>query len=521
MCSLALFPPPLPAYGETSQYNESNTDPAVWFGAGGWAIISMPILVLVTTNFMPCYLHYFTVLKILHADCASDKKVFYHARVCNSLMCVFPVPKWLEVSSSCVLALLRWVSSFHGSLFPHLTLSSKDMTAEFSQVLNWSDCAVWSFAWHPHPEVAVLNLFCLFLRLSLKHSVSFSLSANTTTLKHHLQHSVAALQWKPLCVSTLAVACHNCLLVWHVDPTSFSTRPSSGCAQVLSHPGHSPVTSMAWSPNGSLLVSASPRDTAMLVWDVAVESFTYLSWSPDGSCVLAATPSYLFRVWETRMWTCERWPCLKGHCQSGSWSPDGSRLLFSVQGETVIYALSFTDTPGMPLGMSGGPKAATVVADLSETTLNTPDGDMAVGEEIQSLAWDPTGERLAVLLKGQAPSLLSSFSRLESVFCHLLSSTHFLLPVPSGDAEAGRPAMIAVFKTQINQLSVYCWSNGKITHVPFCFMSPGNPQPGLGGSPSPPCPRAGQQTTPTRHSTQNSSPNHTRKLTQKPYFKSC
>uniref|UniRef100_A0A8C7DS90 Achalasia, adrenocortical insufficiency, alacrimia n=1 Tax=Oncorhynchus kisutch TaxID=8019 RepID=A0A8C7DS90_ONCKI len=375
------------------------------------------------------------------------------AWLCNSLMCVFPVPKWLEVSSSCVLALLRWVSSFHGSLFPHLTLSSKDMTAEFSQVLNWSDCAVWSFAWHPHPEVA-----------------------NTTTLKHHLQHSVAALQWKPLCVSTLAVACHNCLLVWHVDPTSFSTRPSSGCAQVLSHPGHSPVTSMAWSPNGSLLVSASPRDTAMLVWDVAVESFTYLSWSPDGSCVLAATPSYLFRVWETRMWTCERWPCLKGHCQSGSWSPDGSRLLFSVQGETVIYALSFTDTPGMPLGMSGGPKAATVVADLSETTLNTPDGDMAVGEEIQSLAWDPTGERLAVLLKGQAPSLLSSFSRLESVFCHLLSSTHFLLPVPSGDAEAGRPAMIAV---------------------------------------------AGQQTTPTRHSTQNSSPNHTRKLTQKPYFKSC
>uniref|UniRef100_A0A8C8CJY1 Aladin seven-bladed propeller domain-containing protein n=1 Tax=Oncorhynchus tshawytscha TaxID=74940 RepID=A0A8C8CJY1_ONCTS len=390
------------------------------------------------------------------------------------------VPKWLEVSSSCVLALLQWVSSFHGSLFPHLTLSSKDMTAEFSQV---SDCAVRSFAWHPHTQNAVLNLFCLFLLLSLKHSVSFSLSANTPTLKHRLQHSVAALQWKPLCASTLAVACHNCLLVWHVDPTSFSTRPSSGCAQVLFHPGHSPVTSMAWSPNGSLLVSASPMDTAMLVWDVAVE-ITYLSWSPDGSCVLAATPSYLFRVWETRMWTCERWPCLKGRCQSGSWSPDGSRLLFSVLGETVIYALSFTDTPGIPLGMSGGPKAATVVADLSETTLNTPDGDMAVGEEIQSLAWDPTGERLGLLLKGQAPSLLSSFSKLESVFCHLLSSTHFLLPVPSGDAEPRLMQFNPNYKHGA-QLTV-CWSNGKITHVPFCFMSPGNPQPGLGGSPSPP-----------------------------------
>lgn len=85
------------------------------------------------------------------------------------------VPKWLSVSSGCILALLRWVSSLHGSLFPHLTvslvslfnmlqflmdapflvfssivvivvnlfdlfftqLSSEDMIAEFSQVLNW------------------------------------------------------------------------------------------------------------------------------------------------------------------------------------------------------------------------------------------------------------------------------------------------------------------------------------------------------------------------------------------------
>lgn len=123
----------------------------------------------------------------------------------------------------------------------------------------------------------------------------------------------------------------------------WSCRPSSGCAQVLSHPGHSPVTSIAWSPSGSLLLSASPMDTTMIVlsnsltlgflatmqemcdlweyliinlpsesvcvfqvWDVASEScvplqrvggggVSFLSWSPDGSHVLASTPSALFR----------------------------------------------------------------------------------------------------------------------------------------------------------------------------------------------------------------------------------
>lgn len=138
------------------------------------------------------------------------------------------------------------------------------------------------------------------------------LSATTPTLKHRLQRNIAAVQWKPLCASALAVACQNCLLVWHVDPCSLSTRcsvtartfcplrphsprstlttvicispllragrPSSGCAQVLSHPGHSPVTSMAWSPSGSLLVSASPMDTAMMVGETRLPFRTASFW---------------------------------------------------------------------------------------------------------------------------------------------------------------------------------------------------------------------------------------------------
>uniref|UniRef100_A0A669CYN0 Achalasia, adrenocortical insufficiency, alacrimia n=1 Tax=Oreochromis niloticus TaxID=8128 RepID=A0A669CYN0_ORENI len=400
----------------------------------------------------------------------------------SPVICDLAVPKWLSMSSGCILALLQWVSSFHGSLFPHLTVSSlcssEDMIAEFSQVLNWSDCVVRAFAWHPHTDKFAVAL----LDDSIK--IYNPKSATTPTLKHRLQRNVAVVQWKPLCASALAVGCQNCLLVWHVDPCSLSTRPSAGCAHVLSHPGHAPVTSIAWSPSGSLLVSASPMDTAMMVWDVAAEScvplqrvggggVTFLSWSPDGSHVLASTPSALFRVWETRMWTCERWPCIKGRCQSGCWSPDGSRLLFTVQDEAVIYSLTFTNTPAaVPSGTSKGPHAAVVVADLSETTFSTPDGDIIVGGEIQSLAWDPRGERLAVLLKGDPRA--ADRSPIIAVFKTRVSPIFELLPWFS------RYLMLLLMFSLCSQ----CWSSGRITHVPFYFLSASIPRLGLSGSPT-------------------------------------
>lgn len=62
------------------------------------------------------------------------------------------------------------------------------------------------------------------LNSAVKFCFLLSLSATTPTLKHRLQRNVAAVQWKPLCASALAVACQNCVLVWHVDPCSLSTR---------------------------------------------------------------------------------------------------------------------------------------------------------------------------------------------------------------------------------------------------------------------------------------------------------
>uniref|UniRef100_A0A671MR16 Aladin seven-bladed propeller domain-containing protein n=1 Tax=Sinocyclocheilus anshuiensis TaxID=1608454 RepID=A0A671MR16_9TELE len=350
------------------------------------------------------------------------------------------------------------------TLWMRRLLCSDEMVAEFSQMLDWSDSALRSFAWHPHTDKFAVALLDDSIRIYKSNSSA------TPTLKHRCQRSVCALQWKPLCGSALAVACQSCLLIWHVDPTSLSTRPSSGCAQVLSHPGHSPITSIAWSPTGSLLVSASPVDTGMMVWDVAAESavplqrvggggVTYLSWSPDGSRLLAATPSALFRVWETRMWTCERWPCLKGSCQSACWSPDGGCLLLSMQGERVIYALTFSDLTGMNNNTYGPP----FLFSLS----------LSVGGEVCSLSWDPRGERLAVLLKGDSQAV--NHPSVIAVFKTRSSPVFELLPCGFVMGEAGAEPRFMQFHPhfQHGALLTVCWSDGRISHVPFYFSSAG------------------------------------------------
>ncbi|KAM4796655.1 aladin [Rhinophrynus dorsalis] len=386
------------------------------------------------------------------------------------------VPPWLCHMARCSLAVCRWVSSFHGSLFPHLTMRSEDLTAEFSQALDWSGCSLRAFAWHPHT-----NKFALAL---LDDSIRVYTAGSPTVpmLKHRLQKDVASMAWKPLCASVLAVACQSCVLVWHVDPTSLSTRPSSGCAQVLSHPGHSPVTSVCWSPKGGELLSASPVDTAMLVWDTPTEScvplqrvggggVTFLSWSPDGSKVLAATPSSVFRVWETQMWTCERWPTLQGRCQTGCWSPDGSRLLFAVKGESVIYNLSFSVSEGETQGCVGGSQSATVVADVSETVFETPSGEIRFGGEIQSMVWDPSGERLAVLLRGNPEH--ESSQPVIAVFRTRNSPIFELLPCGFIQGNKGETPQLLQFHPcfQKGALLSQLWSSGRVSHFPFYFVN--------------------------------------------------
>ncbi|XP_026516502.1 aladin isoform X1 [Terrapene carolina triunguis] len=488
MCSLALFPPP-PAPGDVTLYEFNN---ALVSGhiyeklplAFQDQLADLPVLTIpketlkahsrLEHSTKPAFIHH---QETLWKRCLNAWRDVGMCGVLNEIANAEEADlQWMKTGSRWALALCHWVSSLHGSLFPHLSLCSEDMIAEFSQAVDWAGCSIRAFAWHPHTSKFAVALLDDSIRVYNTNS------ATVPILKHRLQRNVASMAWKPLCASILAVACQSCVLLWHLDPTSLSTRPSSGCAQVLAYPGHSPVTSLAWAPSGEMLLSASPVDTAMLVWDVSTENcvplqwfggggVTYLAWSPDGSKVLAATPSAVFRVWEAQMWTCERWPTIKGRCQTGCWSPDGSRLLFTVLGESVIYSLSFSEYSGEMQGQVGGSKTASIVADLSETTFETLYGEERIGGEVHAMVWDPSGERLAALIRGNPETPESR--TIVAVFRTRNSPVFELLPCGFLQGEPGAEPQLIAFHPCFKKgaLLTVCWSTGRISHIPFFFVS--------------------------------------------------
>uniref|UniRef100_A0A1A8MLQ2 Achalasia, adrenocortical insufficiency, alacrimia n=1 Tax=Nothobranchius pienaari TaxID=704102 RepID=A0A1A8MLQ2_9TELE len=130
MCSLALFPP-LP-YGQITLC-ESNNE--LLSGTSSNEALKQ--------DFIPPSLHFPRESLKLHSRPESSSKAAFldHSEtlwmrsaaawrdgglsgLLNEITTSHSeAPKWLSVTSGCILAVLRWVSSFHGSLFPHVKLN--------------------------------------------------------------------------------------------------------------------------------------------------------------------------------------------------------------------------------------------------------------------------------------------------------------------------------------------------------------------------------------------------------------
>lgn len=147
------------------------------------------------------------------------------------------------------------------------------------------------------------------------------------------------VSWKPLVDDILAVGCHDCCILWTVDPASLSARPGSGCAQVISSPSNQPVHSLSWDPKSSLLVLASKNSSKIEIWDSDREELILrksgltcvakVVFNQSGDRLLVSGQNSL-SVFQCTDWKVETWSGLEGTVEHINWSDDGDKFIFAV-----------------------------------------------------------------------------------------------------------------------------------------------------------------------------------------------
>lgn len=238
---------------------------------------------------------------------------------------------------------------------------------------------------------------------------------------HEFQREVSCVKWSPLNRTMVALGCKTGVCLWTKDCTWMS---------FIRFCGGTPVTGLAWSPNGRLLALASSFSSSISVVEVstgrqtilprAMDGVKWIEWSSQGHFLLTSSYSgKSFRIWECATWSSELWADFPGVIESISFTPDGR----SVSALTKVPASASDDQDQSPLTLysislpSRPPKIEGV---LSPVTLQIGHevGQAAtygIGRDpegkVSQMCWDPTGQRLAIAFEGTPGIALYSVQR--------------------------------------------------------------------------------------------------------------
>ncbi|XP_052623433.1 aladin [Lactuca sativa] len=230
-------------------------------------------------------------------------------------------------------------------------------------------------------------------------------------LMNDLQREAKLLEWRPNAGKTLSVGCKGGICIWSasypgntacVRPGVNSGSRSRGSGvrwtlvDFLRGHGDEQISALSWSPDGRYVASASYESSSFTIWDFAqgvgtpirrgLGKISLLKWSPTRDYFFAAKFDGTFYLWETNTWTSELWSSTSGFVTGAAWDPNGRMILIAFSESLTLGSVHFaTKPPSLD--------AHLLPVDLPELKSLTNSGG------IEKIAWDATGERLAVSYK--------------------------------------------------------------------------------------------------------------------------
>ncbi|XP_044268590.1 aladin-like [Tribolium madens] len=368
----------------------------------------------------------------------------------------------ISQSAHLLLRLWRYLRKARLILNPSLEYHTCELIDELSQTRNWANNTIKCIAWHLHNSRLAIATCDDSVRIYCNDSNFVPL------LRCKQQRNVTCLAWRPMSLTEIAVGHETGVIIWHVDFNSLVTRPSVSNSIMLHRVEHRPVMSLAWSPQGNLLVSAAALDSNILVWDVELNKTSILKgsrdsgnvllkWSPAKDKLLSVSNGIVFRIWDCQHWENERWTVPSGRVQAACWTSCGTSLLFATNTEPVIYGLNIKNDHVFTSNATSIDHAVPLF-DLSKIDL----GGISVGGVVQAMEADPKGNHLAVFFKDT--NCVAVFSVIKSPLLQLIPSsliTGLAAEVPS--------TMVFQHNFKPGACLSIAWSSGRLQHFPIIY----------------------------------------------------
>ncbi|EYU20836.1 hypothetical protein MIMGU_mgv1a006768mg [Erythranthe guttata] len=337
------------------------------------------------------------------------------------------------------------------------------------------DVDLHSVSWHQHKHILAF--------ISGPHHVTISDYSDSDgkppcVLSHESQKDVKVLEWRPNGGKTLSVACRGGICIWAASypgnvPSVRSGITSSTLSRGLSKwtlvdflqsLDSEQISALSWSPDGRYLASASFESSSFTIWDVSqglgtpirrgLGGISLLKWSPTGNYFFAAKFDGTFYLWETNTWTSETWSSKNEFVTGATWDPDGRMILLSFSESSALGSIHFASKPPSL-------DAHLIPVELPEIKSLTD------SQVIEKIAWDASGERLAVSYK-DGDELYKGLVAIFDVKRTPLVSTS-LIGFIRGPGDNPKPVAFSFHDKFKQGPLLSCWSSGFCCTYPLIF----------------------------------------------------